>query len=238
MSATATASASATQDATPQDWLTVDETAAQRGFGPAQYGEPSASPPTPVVPTAVSPLPPGAPVTAPDAPGAVYDSDGEGAWPSLPRSGDGRTAVDRGDGFPQGEYETTLPRTSAPGMWAGTEPLQTFDMLSQHTDTEGWQQNVPNARVSARNTFGQANPVNNPTWYGYGENPALAHLAITAAPLTVDEPEFGTPAFGQGALPDWSQTGGQGNTAYSTPAPPPVTSPAASTAADPAAGWA
>jgi hypothetical protein len=238
VSVTASVTASATAPAVPQDWLQVDTTAAERGYKPAQYGDPATDPAPPVVPVTPSPLPPGTPVTAPDAGGVVYDSDGEGAWPALPEGGDGRTWIDRGDGFPQGAYETTAPRTSAPGMWAGAEPLQTYDYVYQSTDSEGWRQNVPNGRQSARNTFGQGNPGNNPTWYGYGENPALAHLAITAVPLTPDAAVYGTPGFSEGGLPDWAQTGGQGNTAYDTPAPPPTASAQPVSALDPAAGWA
>lgn len=232
------ATASATASAVPRDWLTVDTTAAERGYGPASYGDPQASPPPLPVPTAPSPFPPPAPVTAPDAGGYLYDSDGEGAWPALPEAGDGRTWTDRGDGFPQGLQAATAPRTDAPGMWAGDQPLQTYDYLSQHVDGAGWIQNVPNGRVSERRTFGQGNPLNNPTWYGYSENPALAHLAIAAGPLTADQPATGTPGFSVGALPDWTMTGGQGNTAYDTPAPPPVSAVSAVPVSDPAAGWA
>jgi len=233
-----TATTSATASAVPQDWLTVDTTAAQRGYKPAEYGDPATDPAPPVVPTLPSPLGTATAPAAPDSGGLLYESDGAGAWPALPLSGNGLTALDRGDGFPQGLYETTLPRTDAPGMWAASEPLQTYDALSQHTDALGWQQNVPNDRVSARNTFGQANPDNNPTWYGYGENPALAHLAIAAAPLTADAPSAGTPGFSNGGLPDWTALGGQGNIAYQTPAPPPAGQVPAVSAPDPAAGWA
>ena len=232
------ATASATASAVPHDWLTVDQTAAQRGYGPAEYGDPMASPAPPVVPTAVNPLGPGAPVTAPGAPGTMYDGDGSGAWPALPGSGDGRIWLDRGDGFPQGLFETQAPNTDGPGMWNDSVPYQTWDALSQHTDTAGWAQNVPNGRQSARNTFGQSNPLNNPTWYGYGENPALAHLAISAVPYTADVPAGRSPGFSNGQLPDWTATGGQGSTAYETPAPPPASAAPATAVFDPAAGWA
>lgn len=235
MAATRSATRSATASAVPADWLPVDN---DPQIGPATYGDPKESPAPAVVPTAQSPLPLAVPVTAPDGGGAVYDGDGAGAWPALPGGGDGRTWLDRGDGFPQGEYETEAPHTGAPGMWADAKPLQTFDHLSQHVDTAGWDQTVPNDRVSSRNTFGQANELNNPTWYGYSENPALAHLAIVAGPLTTDDPQAGTPGFGNGGLPDWSMTGGQGNTAYQTPAPPPAAAAAAVSVPDPAAGWA
>lgn len=235
MSVTASATRSATASAVPQDWLPVD-TIPQ--IGPASHGDPQASPLAPVVPTADSPLPPPVPVTAPYGGGSLYDGEGEGAWPALPGGGNGLVALDRGDGFPQGIYETTAPAADGPGMWNAAQPLQTYDEVSQATDTHGWMQNVPNGRVSSRNTFGQANPGNNPTWPGYGENPALAHLAIAAGPLTADENQFGTPGFSNGALPDWSQLGGQGNTAYETPAPPPASQAASVSVPDPAAGWA
>jgi hypothetical protein len=229
------ATASATAAAVPRDWLTVDK-AAQ--IGPADYGDPQASPAPPVVPTAPSPFGLPVPVTAPDGGGALYDGGGAGAWPALPGSGDGRTWQDRGDGYPQGVYETTIPQTRGSGFWNVAQPLQTYDHLSQVTDTAGWFLNPPNDRVSDRNTFGQANPDNNPTWYPYSENAVTAHLAIRAAPYTADAPAAGSPGFGNGALPDWIMSGGQGNTAYETPAPPPSAAAAAVAVADPAAGWA
>lgn len=235
MPVTASATRSATRPAAATDWLPID-TSAQ--IGPAEFGDPSASPAPPVVPTAPNPLPLQPAVIADGYAGQAYDGDGYGAWPSLPESGDGRTWLDRGDGFPQGELETEAPHTGAPGMWAGAQPLQTYDHLSQNTDTSGWDQTVPNDRVASRNTFGQVNPDNNPTWYGYTENPVQAHLAIGAAPFTVDEYAAGTPGFGNGALPVWDQSGGQGNTAYETPGPAPVTAAAAVSVADPGAGWA
>lgn len=235
MAVTRSATQSATSSAVPGDWLPVDT---EPQIGPAEFGDPKASPAPPVVPTAASPLPVASPVTAPDGGAGLFDGEGGGAWPALPQSGDGRTWIERGDGFPQGLYETEAPRTSGPGMWNNAQPLQTYDHLSQHVDTSGWDQTVPNDRQSARNTFGQANPGNNPTWYGYGENPALAHLAITASPLTADEPQAGTPGFANGALPDWTMTGGQGNTAYDTPAPPPTSPVSAGAVPDPAGGFA
>lgn len=235
MPVTASAVRKAVSPALPPGWLPVD-TSAQ--IGPADFGDPAASPAPPVVPTAPNPLPLQAPVVADGYAGQVYDGDGAGAWPALPESGDGRTWTDRGDGFPQGLYDTEAPHTDAPGMWNSAQPLQTYDHLSQHTDTAGWDQTVPNDRVAARNTFGQVNPDNNPTWYGYTENPAISHLAIGAADYTVDEYANGTPGFSQGALPVWTQNGGQGNTAYTTPGPAPTTSAPVTAAADPAAGWA
>lgn len=230
-----TATVSATASAVAPDWLQVDSGAQ---VGPASYGTPAAPPAAPAVPVSPSPLPPPSPVGAPAAGGTLPDSEGEGAWPSLPGGGDGRAWLDRGAGLPQGTFETTVPNGDGAGFWSHAQDLQTYDALSQHTDTEGWDQNVANDRVSQRLSSGQSNPQNNPTWYASAENPALAHLAIGAVPFTEDVPVAGTAGFSAGALPDWAATGGQGNTAYEAPAPPPVTQAAASSVPDPAARWA
>lgn len=234
MPATRSATGSATAAAAVTDWLQVDKSAQ---IGPASYGQPG-SPAPPVVPTAASPLPLPAPVTAPDAGDPFYDGNGAGAWPALPATGDGRVWLDRGDGFAQGTDEATEPQTRGAGYWNDTEPLQTYDYLSQNKDSAGWNQTVPNNRVSSRNTFGQLNPGNAPTWYGYGENAVQAHLAITAGPLTPDAPVDGTPGFLNGGLPVWDMSGGQGSTAYTAPAPPPFASAGAAAVPDPGARWA
>jgi hypothetical protein len=235
VSVTASATRSSTSAAVPRDWLPVDTTPQ---IGPAEFGDPAASPPVPVVPAGPSPLPLQPAVVADGYAGQAYDGDGFGAWPALPESGDGRTWLDRGDGFPQGLLEAEPPHAGGPGMWNSAQPLQTYDHLSQHTDTSGWDLTVPNDRVAARNTFGQENPDNNPTWYGYSENVPMPRGAIGAAPFTVDQYASGTPGFSEGGLPVWDQSGGQGNLAYSTPGPAPTTSAAPAAAGDPAAGWA
>jgi hypothetical protein len=217
------------------NWLTVDDTYAKGHGTPAAYGYPADGPAPNAVPTAASPAPDTTPeqLTAPSQE-LLYQSDGwTESWPSLAESGDGRTALSRGDGEPQGVLAYQRPTTHAKGYWGTVEPLQTYDHLSQHVDNEGWDQTVANDRISSRRTFGQDNPANNPTWYGYSENPAQAHLAVHAAEFTVDSRQDGTYSFGDGSLPvqgpgEYSTSGG--NIAYETPAQPgaiPITSAAA-----------
>lgn len=225
--------------ATP-DWLTVDTTAAQAGYGPASYGDPATDPVAPSVPTGVSPLGAEDPQWAPAGEQVSPGPEGAGAWPSVPPDWNaGQYPVYRGDGPAQGVAEAELPHTGATGMWSNAEQLQTFDALSQHTTTTGWDVNVPNDRTSARNTWGQANPGNNPTWPPTAEGPAQAHLAIGAVPITADYGN-GTPGVANGGLPDWAPTGSQGSIAYETPAPPQAAAPQPQQPAGYgyAAGWA
>lgn len=229
---------SATGSAVPRDWLAVDQSAAARGFGPAAYGDPKVSPPAPVVPSPASPLGAALAPVPDDAREVIYDGDGSGAWPALAAGWYGTIPLDRGEGFPQGILAAQIPNGDQLGVWNTTEPLQTYDMLSQHVNGEGWIENVPNDRVSARLTFGQANELNNPTWYPYSENPAHVRLARTGQGYTADPYQHGSPGFSNGALPDWAMSGGQGNTAYETPPPPPAGQNAAAFSADPAGGWA
>ena len=191
MANTKSAVGSAVPSALNTNWLTVDTSAAQRGSGPAKYGYPGTEP-APVVPVADNPLP----TDEPDytTPSGTYqvDSEGWGAWPSVPENlpWGTRYPLQRPQGPPQGLTETLEPSGGAygyKGAWARVEPLQTYDYLSQHKDQYGWIQNVPNDRTSHRNTWGQANPENNPTWAPYGERPVRTRPARLAAPFTPDQ---------------------------------------------------
>lgn len=234
----------ATTSAVP-GWLTVDSTAAQAGYHTAQYGYPATPvPPVPVVPTANNPIPADNPQYVTDSPGYQYDSEGVGAWPSLPSVNAWDEPLQRPTGPAQGVTETLLPSESGayshPGAWAYTESMETYDATTQSTNTEGWFQNIPYIRTSHRNQWGQHNPENNPTWYPYSERPVRGRPAVTATGFTPDVAQFGTPGFVNGSLPVWSMTGGQGNTAYQTPGPPASNSNSQQqpTVADPTAGWA
>ena len=227
----------AVPDSLSSDWLTIDTTAAERGYGPAVYG--GSSEPAPVVPTAVNPLPLDQPTYVTDAEDLQYDSEGVGAWPYLPDASG--LPIQRQQGPSQGLTESLQPSAGdyrASGFWGDSEPLQTYDYVYQQTDAKGYYQNVPNDRVSSRKTWGQANPDNNPTWYPYGERPVTSHIAVRPVSFTTDDSQFGTIGFSSGSLPDWSMTGGQGNTAYETPGPPPVTQVQASPVITQESGWA
>ncbi len=232
------ATGSAVSPAVSSDWLTVDTTAAQAGYGPATPPGPENTPP-PAVPTPASPLA-AEPVRVPAAEGYQYEPEGEGPWPYVPEEGNANEwPIQRPQGgLPQGGDQSLLPKTNAPGMWADSVSYAGYDAQSQATDSAGWFQNIPDGRSAARNTFGQANPGNNPTWYPFGERPVRPHLAITAVDLTSDDGSAGTPGIADGSLPDWSATGGQGNTAYETPGPPPTSQPVSTGTLIDSSGWA
>lgn len=216
----------AVQPALNQDWLTIDTTAAQAGYGPAVPPGPDQDTPV-VVPEGQGPLNPEAPVRVPSAAGWQYDPEGEGPWPYLPDGGlVPQPPIQRQqDGVPQGGQESLVPPNAFPGQWNSyNAAFPGYDAQSQVTDSEGWKQNVPTGRVASWNTFGQSNPDNNPTWYPFGERPVQPHYAITASDFTSGTVE-GVPGITNGSLPEWNLLGGQGNTAYETPGPPPVTEP-------------
>lgn len=235
MAAVPNAVPSALPSALPQSWLSEVTTATD---GPAQYGYPQADAPNPEVPTTDTGLPVTQSPVAPVSPGyLVVGEDGE--WPVPTMYGlDAQGPVDRGgDGSPQGELETTAPQSAGSGFRNDSEPYQTYDVVAQSTDTHGWQQNVPNDRQSHRNTFGQWNPENNPTWWEPVENPVQAHLAISSPGFTSDPGAPGVKGFINGDLPDWTVEAPVPY-AYETPSPPTGVPAPTQWAPDPAAGWA
>ncbi len=227
----------AVKSALSGSWLTDVTSAAQAGYGPAQVPGPPDNSPVPVVSTSPNPLTTEAPVS-PDG-GYEYDTGRAGAWPSVPAGGWLTGPVQRQLGPRERQRHGVLPQAAGGGFWNGDLELATSDQQSQVTDSAGWAQNAPNGRMSSRLTFGQSNPLNNPAWFTSAERPAQAHTAIGAVPLTVYDTVPGTPGYASGDLPDWSMTGGQGNTAYETPGPPPVTYPQDQpNVYDPAEAWA
>lgn len=238
-SSVTSAVASPVTSAVGEDWLTIDTSAAQVGYGPAQTPGPDQDS-VPVVPTPDNPLP-GQPIRVPAAEGFQYAPEGEGPWPYVPEGYNAWQAPLQRPmgGVPQGGEESLLPALDGPGMWNDYDGAYPgYDHLSQRTDNAGWFQNVPTGRSASRNTFGQSNPLNNPTWMPFGERPVTAHLAITAVDVTSDEGTFGIAGIADGGLPDWSMTGGQGNTAYETPGPPPVSEPVSTGSLIDDSGWA
>lgn len=223
----ATATNTAVQPAVDSGWLKIDTTAAEAGYGPARLPGPDPDL-TPSVPVGQNPLDPGHPPMVRAAEGYQYDPEGEGPWPYLPAGGlVPQPAVQREQGgVPQGGLESLLPPNMFPGQWNsynGAYPG--FDAMSQAVDTAGWKQNVPTGRNASWNTFGQSNPENVPTWYDFGERPVQSHFAVVSADFTPADGGVVAPGIGYGTLPDWSQRGGQGNTAYETPGPPATSAP-------------
>lgn len=238
--ASATSAASpAVSPAVSSDWLKIDTTAAQAGYGPAEVPGPDTDT-VPDVPTPQNPLAPEGTVAVPAIEAWLYDPENAGPWPSVPSEGNaGEMPIQRPEGgLPQGGSESLSPQLHAPGMWASAVPLAGYDAQSQVTDNAGWFQNVPTGRTASWNTFGQANPENNPTWPDFGERPVQPHLAITAVDLTSDSGATGTPGIADGSLPDWTATGSQGNTVYETPGPPPTSQPVSAGSLIDDSGWA
>lgn len=233
--------ASAVGPALDSGWLKVDTTAAQVGYGPAEVPGPDTGQAA-TVPAPASPLLPDQPAYVTPAGGEQYSPEGAGPWPFVPSEGNaGEWPIQRPEGgVPQGGAESLLPATNAPGMWNtynGAYPG--FDLQSQATDAAGWKVNTPTGRAASRNTWGQANPANNPTWPPFGERPVMPHLAIAAVDLTADDGAAGTPGIAYGGLPDWTATGGQGNTVYETPGPAPTSQPVSTgSLIDNSGGWA
>lgn len=238
MTATSSAVPGVLSSAVSSDWLSVDSSAAQKGEVPAEYGYPRTDAPVTPVPTVDSGLPQQVPPAAPPSPGYLNVGE-EGTDPVPTQYGLGAQGyVDRGSSSPQGELETTLPQTDGSGYWGYTEPLQTYDEVSQSTDTAGWMQNVPNNRVSARNTWGQWNPVNSPTdQWEPSENAVQAHLAISSPGYTSDPGAPGVIGVEYGQLPDWTVEASDPYD-YGTPSPAAGIPAPTEYAPDPAAGWA
>lgn len=239
---------SAVPAAVASDWLTVDTTAADLGYEPARYGGGEAVKNPVGGPDASSPLT-SDPVTAPDVDGESFSNgDNDGAWPHVNSGYDELyqvPAIQRQHGDPQGVVAARSPYPQdvpQPGRWNDELDLQTYDQQSNTYNPQGFVNNVPNNRVSTRRTFGHHNPDNNPTWMGYSENPAQAHLAISAADYaSYENPSVGggRGQFGQGSAPSlWNAQGS--SVAYETPQPPTTTtsSSVSQGAADPASGWA
>jgi hypothetical protein len=178
---------------------------------------------------------------------AVEGTNEGAAWPHTTWPNDDspwhQPAIQRQHGTPQGVPATRAPYAQPEndkGFWSDEEDLQTYDRQSNTYDPQGFTNNVPNNRISQRRTWGHSNPENNPTWYGYSENPVQAHLAISAADMTsYDNAAVGGWQFANGDTPDlWIPEGS--SVAYETPAPPATTTSASvpQAASDPAAGWA
>lgn len=225
MASTTSATNTAVTPAVNSGWLTI-VTSGAVNYPPATPPGPDVDTVTPV-PVGQSPLDPGQPIAVPASEGFQYDPEGVGPWPYVPEYGNAFDyAIQREqDGLPQGGLESLLPANDFPGQWNtynGNYPG--FDALSQTVDNAGWKQNIPTGRDASWNTFGQANPDNTPTWYDFGERPVMPHFAVTSADFTQSD-GVGTPGVGYGNLPDWSQLGGQGNTAYETPGPPATSTP-------------
>lgn len=237
---------SAVPAAVTNDWLTVATTATERGNGPAQYGSADETVSNPVGGPDTSSTLTTAPVTAPAATGRLENAAATGgAWPHVNSGYDElyqQPAIQRQHGTPQGRFESA---SSAPANLGDTSYLtdendyQTYDQVSAPFGQVMGTHNVPNNRVSTRRFVGHSNPDDHPTWYGYSENPAQAHLAMAAADYqSYDNADIGGYQIGEGSTPDlWMPDGT--SQAYETPAPPVAEGTfSQDTGGDPGEGWA
>jgi len=121
-----------------------------------------------------------------------------------------------------------VPVPDSPGWWRRVMTGQTFNRQAQVTDSAGWAISAPNDRVNFNQDQGQNANGYDPFVIPYAERPLKANFAAEAYPL-----EGGVPGpYGlDGALPDMTGLGGQGNFAYTSPPDPYVTvaAPAGST---------
>lgn len=217
-------------------WLAIDSKA-NEGTGKAPYTPAEVTEAPAKVPYVAPGTHQDSPVVAQVAPGFLpAPSAWTGNWPDVNCSqGEfGRQLpVQRWQGAPQGQE---YPRTAQPaGYNARTNAYDNLnqyaghDAHSQETDTLGWDQYTETGRVALRQRFGDASAgyLGVQQWIP-AERPTPARRALTAqAPIG-------------GQLPPMSYTAAAQNTAYTAPAPPPVTTAApAGTVVDPlAGGWA
>jgi hypothetical protein len=205
----------------------ISKTAAQLGWGPAEYGS-GVSLKQPVPGPATN-----SPVTAPQVGvpvtnDALKNASRAGAVGSLPGPGEYGMFVPgvafRGKGAPQGQGNTLQPIPDGyPGSWTDDNEFVTNDLHSQDTDTHGWFQLHPNNRFARFLTFGQSNPINNPTWMGQQENVTNAPLANPGVDYTAYENDnVGGFNIGDGTRNFNWMADGQ-NVAYQAPAPPAMT---------------
>lgn len=229
-------------------WLTVDQTAADRGFVPARLGEGgTVSNPVPGQSTASPVDNPGSQIPMAQLNG-FEDFGQDGPWASLPEGTD--TPLRQRPAYRGYSQETTQgadavelpgPPPVIAGAWSQEGNYQTYDLQSNSYDAQGFTNNVPNNRSFWMwgPSYGQSNPLNNPTWQNTRENAVQAPLANTGTAIaTYDNAQVAGYQINEGGLPDlWVPDGS--DVAYETPAPPPVSDSSSVTQAsgDPAEGY-
>lgn len=208
-------------------WLTVDQTASDSSGRVPQVNT-GTDTPAPVVPTAAAAVPVDMPEVAPDATEGVYPGGSweTGAWGGFTqaewRQGPATVPADDG-GNP---YANVLAR-SVGSVQNTLNQYAGYDAHSQSTDDKGWDQNTPSGRTAVRKLLWADDVGYQLQWPVTQEN--LVRRRAAAGAVANNSPD-GTPGVLNGAqLPDYANTayGGPGNIAYTTPGPPPTTTPEA-----------
>jgi hypothetical protein len=203
----------------------VAKSAADAGIVPANYGGgPTIKAPLPG-PSTGSPVATatvGIPVSNDD----LINASRDGAVGHVPGAGEFGLFIPglafRGKGASQGESNVAIDAPGVAGHWTDDVEVQTNDIHSQDVDNLGWVQLHPNNRSARWLTFGQSNPLNNPTWMGQNENIGQFPVANPGVDYTAYENnnigwniEDGTRNF------NWMANGQ--NVVYQTPQPPNAT---------------
>lgn len=229
-------------------WLTVDSTAAERGFVPAKIGQGGeVNNPVPG-PDTSSPVSNGVPKVPDAQTGGFADWGQNGPWAPLPEGSDTplrQRPAYRGQSATTTQGVDAVPDPGPPpvihGAWSNESDYQTYDRISNSYDAQGFTNNVPNNRSFGMwgPAYGQSNPLNNPTWMNVRENPVQAPLANTGTAVnTYDNASIAGYQINNGGFPDlWVPDGS--DVAYETPPPPPTsdTSSVSQASGDPAEGY-
>jgi hypothetical protein len=227
--------ASAVQPALSSDWLTVDSQANQ-GSGRTPQTNTGATIPNPSVPTADHAIQPDSPDIAPVSDEFLYSpSNWSGAWPSFTQGqwvkGPAQTPCGDVHGEPDPYANNLAKKDSTVRVTSASLPGS--DAHSQATDTKGWDQYTPSGRSAVRRLLGASGVGFADFWYKTASRPIPKKLAMTAVPNNSPAGTFGVLNGAQ--LPGYADTatGGPGDIAYATPAPPPTTqAPAGQPASD------
>lgn len=137
----------------------------------------------------------------------------QGPWPWASEPGEAYGTVPD-DGVSTYSYPIGAhARQGLIGAQYSAEEHPGSNLVSQSTDTAGWQQNTPSGRTAVRQEWSQSyNGGADPFWYDSGIRHTPQRIAQTATPLNGNLAQYGG-NFGAG-----------GNLAYETPAAPATTS--------------
>jgi hypothetical protein len=219
--------AGAVQPALSGDWLNIDS-AANSGSGRVPQVNTGGDLPNPAVPTVDHAIAPDAPDIAPASDEILYaNSHWADAWPTFTQGDWTKGPAQTPQGNIHGEpdpYENQLAHKTGT-VRVDISEYAGYNAQAQVTDTHGWKVNAPSGRSSTRTLIGANGVGYENQWYQTAERPTPKRFAQVAVPNNSPD---GTPGVLNGAtLPNYADlsTGGPGNIAYSTPAPPQTADP-------------
>lgn len=231
--------AGAVQPALSNDWLTIDSDA-NTGSGRTPQVNPGGDVPNPTVPTPDHAIAPDSPDFAPASDEFLY-SPGHwaGAWPTFTQGEWTKGPVQTPQGNIHGEpdpYANNLAKKTGT-VRVTQDSYAGSDAHSQMTDTNGWMVNTPSGRSATRKILGANGVGYEDFWFDTAERPTPKRFAQVAVPNTSPDGTFGV--LNGATLPNYADvaTGGPGNIAYATPAPPQTTQPQAGQSAGPDWTW-